>query len=271
MSCVFEIICLGNELLIGKTLNTNGQWLARYITNLGGKVRRIIVAGDDISEISSVVNESLARRPAFIVSTGGLGPTFDDKTIEAVAMALGKAMELNEEAFRMVKEKYHQYETVIHKKIDLSPARLKMARLPKDAVPLPNPIGTAPSVLTEHVPTKIVCLPGVPSEMKAIFEESVVPLIKRCVGELFYYEESFESTGIIESELAPLIDEVMRENPYVYVKSNPKAAEPIPLIKLLIFTSSPSKEEAKNRVKAAGIQISRLIVERGGRIKPFTL
>lgn len=267
MSRTFEIICLGNELLIGKILNTNDQWLAKYITSLGGRAQRITVVGDELNEISSVLKESLSRKPAFIITTGGLGPTFDDKTVEAVAMALEKPVELNEEALLMVKGKYHRYENIIQKRIELTSARLKMARLPKDSVPLPNPVGTAPGVLSEGGSTKIVNLPGVPSEMKAIFEESVVPLIRGCVGNLTVYEESWEVTGIIESELAPLIDRVMRENPYVYIKSHPKAAEPQSLIELHLSTSSTHKEEAKTRVEAAEYQISRLIVEHGGKTK----
>ena len=75
-----EIICVGNELLIGKTLNTNAHWLAKRITSLGLKVRRITVVGDDLEEISSAIKETVNRKPCFIIVTGGLGPTFDDKT-----------------------------------------------------------------------------------------------------------------------------------------------------------------------------------------------
>ncbi|MCW3977495.1 MAG: molybdopterin-binding protein, partial [Candidatus Bathyarchaeota archaeon] len=74
-----EIICIGNELLIGKILNTNAQWLARRVTALGLGVRRITIVSDDISEISSITGEALQRTPDFIITTGGLGPTFDDK------------------------------------------------------------------------------------------------------------------------------------------------------------------------------------------------
>ena len=265
----FEIICLGNELLIGKILNSNAQWLAKNVTSLGGTIQRITVVGDDIEEIAAVLLEALARKTAFILTTGGLGPTFDDKTLDGVGLALKKPVELNEAAFLMVKDKYRHYEQTTHKKIELTTARVKMAHLPKDAVPLPNSIGTAPGVLSECASSTIINLPGVPSEMKAIFEESVVPLIRCFVGSRHMYEKSLEVTEIIESALAPLIDLVMREHSTVYIKSHPKAAEPIPLIELHLSTLATSQEEAKDQVEAAATQVTRLIKECGGVIKPF--
>jgi molybdenum cofactor synthesis domain-containing protein len=267
----FEIICLGNELLIGKILNSNAQWLAKNVTSLGGTVQRITVVGDDIEEIAVVLQEALTRKSAFILTTGGLGPTFDDKTLDAVALALKKPVELNEAAFLMVKDKYNHYEQTTHKTIELTTARVKMAHLPKDAVPLPNPIVTAPGVLSECASSKIINLPGVPSEMKAIFKESVVPLIRRFVGSRYMYEKSLDVTEIIESALAPLIDRVMREHPTVYVKSHPKAAEPIPLIELHLSTFAPSQKEAKKQVEAAATEVTRLIEEYGGVIEPFAV
>jgi nicotinamide-nucleotide amidase len=269
MSDTFEIICLGNELLIGKIVNSNAQWLAKYITKLGGKVRRITVVGDNIGEIATALRESLSRHSAFILTTGGLGPTFDDKTMDAVATVLEKPLELNDDAHRMVKNKYQQYEKVTNKKIELTPARLKMAKLPKDSVPLPNPVGTAPAVLSTDAASEIINLPGVPSEMKAIFEASVVPLIRRLIRTQIVCETNVKVTGIIESELAPLLDQVMREVPKVYVKSHPRAAEPIPLLELHVTTRATSEKEAKDRVEVAEKIICRLIAEHGGKTKPL--
>jgi nicotinamide-nucleotide amidase len=269
MSDTFEILCLGNELLIGKIVNSNAQWLANYITKLGGKVRRITVVGDDISDIAAALRESLSRKNAFILTTGGLGPTFDDQTMDAVATALDKPLEINDDALLMVKNKYQQYEKVTKKKIELTPARLKMAQLPKDSVPIPNPVGTAPAVLSTEAASTILSLPGVPSEMKAIFEASVVPLIRRLSRTHAVYETSLRVTGIIESELAPLLDQVMREIPDVYVKSHPRAAEPIPLLELHVTTRATSEKDAKDCVEAAEKMICQLIAEHDGKTSPL--
>jgi len=264
-----ELICIGNELLIGKTLNTNAHWLAKRITSLGLSVRRIIVVGDNVDEIASAVRESIQRSPAFIITTGGLGPTFDDKTLEGVAKAIGRDLEENKEALEMIKRKYEQYVAEGRiKKFEMTEYRIKMARLPKGAKPLPNPVGTAPGVLIECEDVNLVMLPGVPQEMMVIFDESIAPLLRKIAGNKVFYEASLDIRGISESELAPLIDRVMNENPYVYIKSHPKISEKTHHIELHLSTTSDNQDVARQRIERAVMQISELISERGGKIQP---
>lgn len=265
---VFEIITMGNELLIGKILNTNANWLAKRIADLGGIVSRITVVGDDVSNIKSVIEEALDRRPDFVITSGGLGPTFDDKTLEAISKALDKPLELNKQAYNLVKEKYLSYYNAgLLKKFELTPSRLKMAKLPAGAKPLYNPVGTAPGVLLMHKETMLVALPGVPREMQGIFENDVALLIQSYTKNLFTYKESLRVTGIVESEIAPLIDAIMRENPHVYIKSHPKGAEPTPLIELYFTATSETEGLSKKRVGKAIKQISKKIIENGGAVE----
>ncbi|KPV61601.1 MAG: competence damage-inducible protein A [Candidatus Bathyarchaeota archaeon BA2] len=264
-----EIICIGTELLIGKTLNTNAHWLAKRITSLGSKVARITVVEDDVDEIASSVKEAMRRKTHFIITVGGLGPTFDDKTLEGLAKALECKLEINNEALNMVEEKYRKYmEEGRMEKVELTPPRVKMARLPQGAKPLFNPVGTAPGVVMEHEGATIVALPGVPSEMKAIFEEAVLPLLKEAAGDVTFFETSIEATGVMESEIAPLIDEAMHDNPYVYVKSHPKGSERVPRIEFHLSTTAEDSSVARNRVSKALVQLSELIQGKGGKIKP---
>jgi len=264
-----EIICVGNELLIGKTLNTNAQWLAKRVTTLGLNVRRITIVGDDVDEISSAVREVMQRNPHFLITTGGLGPTFDDKTLGGLAKAFESKLEINDEALTMVKEKYRKYaEERKMEKAELTPPRVKMAKLPEGAKPLFNPVGTAPGVIMEHEGTTIVALPGVPSEMKAIFDGSVASLLRQVAGDVTFFETSIEATGVIESEMAPLIDQVMHDNPYIYIKSHPKGAERIPRIEFHFSTTSKNFGVARKRVSKAFVQLSELIQEKGGRTRP---
>ena len=265
-----EILCVGNELLIGKTTNTNAQWLAKRITTLGMKVRRVTVVGDDVNEISTALKEIIKRKPVFIITTGGLGPTFDDKTLEGVAKAINRGLVKNEEALRMIEEKYRKYvaEGEIER-YELTPYRVKMAMIPEGSKPLCNPVGTAPGVLVKYEGITLVMLPGVPSEMKAIFDEFVAPLIRKVAGDLTFYEVSIDVWGIPESELAPYIDEVMHDNPYVYIKSHPKAAEKIPHLELHLSTTSKDADLARQIVSKALIQISEIAREKGGKIKPI--
>jgi len=264
-----EIVCIGTELLIGKTLNTNAQWLAKRVTSLGLSVRRITNVGDDIDEISSALKEAIQRNSRFLITTGGLGPTFDDKTLEGLAKALKCKLEINSEALKIVEEKYRKYvEEGRMEKIELTPPRVKMARLPQGAKPLSNPVGTAPGVVMEHEGATIVALPGVPSEMKAIFEGSVSPLLKQAAGDMTFFETSIEATGVMESEVAPLIDEVMHDNPYVYVKSHPKGSERVPRIEFHLSTTAKDSSTTRNRVSRALVQLSELVQGKGGKVKP---
>ena len=264
-----EIICVGNELLIGKTLNTNAQWLAKRVTSLGLDVRRVNTVGDDVGEISSALREAFQRNPSFVITTRGLGPTFDDRTLEGVAKALQRQIEVHNQALRMVEEKYHQYvKEGRMERVKLTPHRVKMAKLPEGADPLFNPVGTAPGVTVKHKDTTVIALPGVPHEMKSIFEGSVVPLLKQAAGDVTFFETSMESDGCMESEIAPLIDLVMHDNPYVYIKSHPKFEERFPHLEFHLSTTAGNSEVAKKRVEKALIQLSKGLQEKGGKIKP---
>lgn len=269
MSTPIEIICIGTELLIGKTLNTNAHWLAKRITALGLNIRRITNVHDEIDEMSKTIQETLQRKPLFIITCGGLGPTFDDKTLEGVAKALGCKIEINKDALKMIEEKYQRYvKEGLIEKFELTPPRVKMARLPKGTKPLFNPVGTAPGVIIKHEDTTVIVLPGVPSEMMAIFEDSVVPLLKAAAGNKMFFETSLDVKGVMESDVAPLIDRVMHDNPYIYVKSHPNhTGEKIPHLELHLSTMAENSNTAKNRVSRALIQLSELIKQKGGKIK----
>jgi len=261
----FEILTIGNELLIGKILNTNAYWLSKRITSLGGRVTRIITIGDDVNEISSTIRDCLARKPDFIITVGGLGPTFDDKTLEGVAHALNLRLEVNREALDMVRMKYESLGRIRGEKIELTPARIKMATLPEKAKPIKNPVGTAPGVLLEVDGVTIICLPGVPEEMKAIFEEHISPIIRER-SKLVFYEKSLRLENIYESDLAPIIDQVLSINPRVYIKSHPKREEGVSYIELHLSTSNESLEECLRLIEVTVSEVKRRVVERGGKV-----
>jgi molybdopterin-biosynthesis enzyme MoeA-like protein len=170
----------------------------------------------------------------------------------------------------MVEKKYQKYmEEGRIEKVELTPPRVKMAKLPTDAKLLPNPIGTAPGVITKSEGRTIIALPGVPSEMEAIFDESVKLLLKQAAGNATFYETSLAVDGIIESDMAPLIDRTMHDNPYVYIKSHPShTGEDKPHLELHLSTTAQDPTTAKNRVSKALIQITELAQIKGGKTKP---
>lgn len=213
-----EILCVGYELLSGSVLNSNAHWISQKIFEIGGIVKRITVIGDDVNEIDQAVKEAIARKPDLLIISGGLGPTYDDKTLQGVAMSLDLDLALNEYAVCMLKRSY-----ALSKNSKVNEIRLKMAKIPVGSKPLQNPVGSAPAVLIENAGTTIICLPGVPQEMKAIFLESIVPLIVKQVGNFYIIESNYEVLGISEAMLAPKIFEIMKSNcaGALYLKTHP--------------------------------------------------
>jgi molybdenum cofactor synthesis domain-containing protein len=249
-----EIITVGNELLSGRVVNTNASWIANCVTRLGGVVKRITTVSDDVEECSAVIKEALVRKPKLIITTGGLGPTFDDRTLESIALALGIPLELNEEALRMVREKYGG---------DVTPPRLKMAKLLKGGKPLYNPIGTAPGCLIEVGDTIVVALPGVPSEMKAMFKMHVEPMISR-LSRMAYASKLVRVDAIEESSLAPMIEEVMKKCKAVYVKSRPKG-DGEAYIEIEVTSRAPTMREAEENIAKACKLLRELVARAGAR------
>jgi nicotinamide-nucleotide amidase len=262
-----EIVCVGNELLIGKVVNTNASWLGKRATSLGVAVKRITVVADDVQEMATVFREVLARQPKFIVSTGGLGPTFDDKNLEGIAKALNRKLAVNQEALSMVKAKYKEYaKTRNIPEGEMTPPKIKMATLPQRTTPILNPLGTAPGVRADINETVLIVLPGVPREMEAIFEASVVPLLRQAAGNVGFYEISIYADNIMESVLAPLIDTVMHDNPQVYIKSHPKGKENKPHMELHLSTVGKPSENPQEHLSNAALALSALIEKSGGEV-----
>ncbi len=147
-----ELLIIGNEILIGKIQDTNSNWFAKKITKYGHQVKRISTIGDNLQEISSALKEILSRKPDIIISSGGLGPTFDDMTLQGIALGLNRELELDKHAYETIKKAYENaYKRGILKDPEMTKEKEKMARLPKGAIPLPNVRGTAPGVkIKEH-------------------------------------------------------------------------------------------------------------------------
>ena len=266
MTVEMEIICVGNELLIGKTVNTNAYWMGKQATNLGVNVKRITVIQDIVDEIAKAVRETVARKPQFIVTSGGLGPTFDDKTLQGVAKAFDRKLEVNPKALAMVKARIVEYAKKRNlPQGEMTPARVKMATLPEKTQPVNNPIGTAPGVRVDLEGTVLFALPGVPSEMEAIFTETIAPLLKEAVGDRVFCEKSMFLENTMESQLAPLIDKVMSANKGVYIKSHPIGSENKPHIEIHLTTASKAEEKPDEMLTKAMHELARLVEENGGK------
>ena len=186
-----EIITIGTEILLGEIVDTNTRFLARGLRGLGVNLFRTVTIGDNAQRIAEAVQDSM-RRADIILTTGGLGPTVDDPTREAVARALGVETEFREELWEQVKTVIARYGRVPGEN------QKRQAMLPRGAIAIENPVGSAPSFIVEtpsppaplpSTPLQgasrgeggrvIISLPGVPQEMETIFHRSVVPYLQK--------------------------------------------------------------------------------------------
>ncbi|MFX1484565.1 MAG: molybdopterin-binding protein, partial [Promethearchaeota archaeon] len=160
------IVAIGNELLDGKVLDTNSNWMEIRLLAIGLEIKRLVSVRDEIEEIGNAV-DFMSEACDVVITSGGLGPTHDDMTLEALAKHLNLKLEENHEAIDIIKRQYKTlHENGIVKTSDMTPSRRKMAQLPEGAKALDNRVGGAPGVMIQAGATTIFCLPGVPSELK---------------------------------------------------------------------------------------------------------
>lgn len=224
-----ELLSIGDELLTGTIVDTNAQWISSKITGAGGIVKRITTVRDRTIEISHVLNECIDRSPGWLIVSGGLGPTYDDKTLQGLGRALGRELILDHRAVKMLRKGYARHnQRLVRNDSRLNEVRLKMARIPKGSIPIQNPVGSAPSICVDVKSgvgtTRIFCLPGVPNEMKAVFSRTILPQIKKSIGKYYLVESMFETIGVSESMLAPTLSGLVDSYPTndIYLKTHPK-------------------------------------------------
>lgn len=211
-----EIIALGNELTIGRTVNSNATKISLELTKIGIDVIRHTTIRDVPGEIIATIKEAFSRQPDIIVLTGGLGPTHDDIQIENLATALDLELVYNDLAMSMITDRY--------KKIGKNMPTMvkKMAKMPKGSTPLRNSAGTAPGVLLDYKRVLSISLPGVPREMMAILKEEVIPFLIERFGGREMIELGFEVYNVGETQIVPFTKLVMDEFPEFFYKSHPK-------------------------------------------------
>lgn len=236
------ILTIGNELLKGRTVNTNFSHIGHVLTFSGYDVYRGLVVRDDPSEIGWGITQAVTFSD-LVVTSGGLGPTFDDMSVKSISDALGIPLETNSDALRMIRDKYSTMN------MELTPERIKMAMLPRNSEAIPNPVGTAPGVFFNYRGVNILILPGVPAEMKAILE-SMIPRLR--VSSVHYYEESIILRGIMESSFAPVVAEEMKKGGgSIYIKSHPSSAElSDPVLEIEVSGTGPDDDTAVRIVRS---------------------
>lgn len=213
MACV-EILAIGTELLLGQLVDTNTPHIASTLAATGVDVYGAHAVGDNRGRIAAAIHGALERADG-VVTSGGLGPTVDDLTKEAVCDALGLEAELHEPSLIAMQERFARLG------FEMRENNRKQAVMPKGAVVLPNPNGSAPGFIAMRADGKFVAsMPGVPREMKAMLADSLVPWLRgRFALSGGIHTRILHTIGIAESEIDHRIDDLFRtlENPKIGV------------------------------------------------------
>jgi len=167
-----EIITIGTEILLGEIVDTNTRYLAKNLRGLGVDLYRTITIGDNEERIADAIRESM-RRADIVITTGGLGPTIDDPTREAVAKAAGVETEFREDLWQQVVATIARYGRTP------SENQKRQAYVPQGALGIPNPVGTAPCFIVETERNAVISLPGVPNAMEYVLHESIIPYLQK--------------------------------------------------------------------------------------------
>ncbi len=203
---------MGTEVVLGLIQDTNSGWLAEQVVAAGGEVRRITVVPDDAREMELALQDSIDRHTGLIITTGGLGPTPDDITVDVLATIAGCGVRSDEAAIADYRARRE-----IPDDEDLNPNLVKMASVPESATVFINPVGWAPGFSVQVSATTIFCMPGPPREVKGIFETHIASILAESYkGRVATARVRIE---MFESQVSPLLQEVMMKYPNAYLKA----------------------------------------------------
>jgi molybdenum cofactor synthesis domain-containing protein len=260
-----EIIATGDELLFGRILDTNSHWIAQQVAELGAKLQRVTMVGDEPDMIASTILEALDRDVNFIIITGGLGPSEDDITVESIGEALHLKTIIDEKAANKIRSVYYQ-RGITEKETYRRGER--MARILETSNAIQNPVGFAVGMILEMRGKMICTLPGVPTEMKGMFITHLAPLIEKQAKNKF--EARAVKIKMVWKDFFPLYRQLQKDYPHIYIKN---AATPpvegedrnkVNVIKVDLVLGAPTKEEAKNKMDDFLTEYQRRIEAVGG-------
>ena len=201
-----EILCIGTELLLGDIVNTNAAYLSQKLASLGIAVYRQTVVGDNVERLKDALAEALSRAD-LVITSGGLGPTYDDLTKETVAAYFGKGMHMDESVLSEIE----RYFTLRYGDLcRMTANNRKQALVPDGATVLKNPNGTAPGIAMEGEDGKtVMMLPGPPREFEPMVDAQVLPYLAKRRGEVFF-SRNIHVMGMGESAIENELKELMQ-------------------------------------------------------------
>ncbi len=230
-----EILCVGTELLLGDIVNTNAAFIAKELAMLGIGCYYQTVVGDNPQRLRQSLETALSRSD-MVITTGGLGPTYDDLTKETVAEYFGRKMQMHEPSLQAMKEVFAKFNHA------MTPNNEKQALMPEGATVFANDRGTAPGLAVEGDGKIVIMMPGPPREMTAMFENQVRPYLQR-LSNTILLSHSIHMFGIGESTLEAQLREYMESHQNPTIAPYAKEGEV-----LLRVTAGAESQEAAEKL-----------------------
>lgn len=229
-----EIITSGTELLLGDLVDTNAAYLSRQLRALGINVHYRTTVGDNEERTAEAISLAM-RRADLVITTGGLGPTVDDVTRQAVARATGRPLVLHPELLAAIEARFRSFG------YRMTENNMQQAYIPEGAVVIPNPVGTAPCFAVETPTGAVISLPGVPRELEHLMENAVIPYLRRRFGlHEVIKTRVLKTCAIGESAVDQRIADLMQSrNPTVGLNAHPGQTD------VRITAKADSEEEAE--------------------------
>ena len=244
-----EIVAIGSELLLGQIVDTNSTWMAQQLTALGVNLFYKSVVGDNPERMKEVLTRALERADV-VITSGGLGPTQDDLTREVVAEVTGRKLILHQPFLEQIMHRFRSRGFI------MTPNNERQAYMPEGAIPVTNPNGTAPSFIVEDPRGSVFVLPGVPFELKWLFENQVAPYLRQkfSLNEIITYRV-LKVAELGESRVDDLMGHFIAnsKNPTVGVLAHPGQVD------IRIAAKAPSKEEAMKLIAPVEAEMRQLI------------
>ncbi len=241
-----EIIAIGTELLIGQIVDTNSVHIARRLAPLGIDLTYVTSVGDSRADMAETLNLAL-KRSQIIVITGGLGPTDDDLTREVVSQVTGKKLVFHQHLMDQIEDLFRRLG------FRMVQSNRRQAFIPDGAIPIENPLGTAPGFILEEQGRALITLPGVPREMEFLMEKAVIPYLRKkfAIKEGIVQSKVLRVCGLGESAVNEQIADLIREggNPSIGLLASPGE------IKIRIMAKGRRPSEAQSIVEAMETQI----------------
>ena len=231
------IITIGTEILMGELIDTNSAYLGDQLPRIGIRLKKLVSVGDNLREIQEILESELVAAD-IVLTTGGMGPTSDDITREAIAEFCGENLSIDIDQLSILKKTFKA------RNQSMPDTNLKQASLIPSAFAIPNPNGTAPGWFVENQGKIIVALPGPPVELQHMWRHSVSSRLENLSSDAVYISRNIKTFGISEGELDQIFTHLFgKENPFLGIYSKQDG------IHLRIIAKANTREMARNLIE----------------------